>query len=111
MSVGWVAVRDTPGPSRVPRVHRSPANRAPHPAAPPPAAPGPPRVAPLARRTAFGPAVAEAARVAGAVPPEQLPYLQRRQAWDPVTRTWDDTAYDEPEQPAGEPVQWLWLLH
>ncbi len=69
------------------------------------------RVAHLARRTGFGAAVAEALRAAPPVQPEELPYLQRRKAWDPVTRTWDDSAYDEPEQPAGEPVQWLWLLH
>ncbi|MGW4034574.1 hypothetical protein ACWEFL_35655, partial [Streptomyces sp. NPDC004838] len=29
--------------------------------------------------------------------------------WDPVTRTWQDEAYDMPELPHGEPVQWLWL--
>ncbi|WP_328913784.1 MULTISPECIES: glycosyltransferase [unclassified Streptomyces] len=69
------------------------------------------RVLHLARRTGFGAAVEEAARVAAPLTAEQLPYLARRSGWDPASRTWNDDAYDEPEQPHGEPVQWLWLLH
>ncbi|MFC4033844.1 glycosyltransferase [Streptomyces polygonati] len=69
------------------------------------------RVLHLARRTGFGAAVEEAARVAAPLTAEQLPYLQRRSGWDPVSRSWNDDVYDEPEQPHGEPVQWLWLLH
>ncbi|MEU6853182.1 glycosyltransferase [Actinacidiphila alni] len=69
------------------------------------------RVLHLARRTGFGAAVEEAARAAAPLSAEQLPYLARRSGWDPVNRTWNDDAYDEPEQPHGDPVQWLWLLH
>ncbi|GAA2638493.1 glycosyltransferase [Streptomyces vastus] len=69
------------------------------------------RVLHLARRTGFGQAVDEAARTAGALTPDDLPYLKRPSGWDPVTRTWRDDAYDMPELPYGEPVQWLWLLH
>ncbi|MFE1909026.1 glycosyltransferase family 2 protein [Streptomyces gardneri] len=69
------------------------------------------RVLHLARRTGFGTAVEEAARTAPALGPEDLPYLKRPSGWDPVSRTWDDDAYDLPELPHGEPVQWLWLLH
>lgn len=69
------------------------------------------RVLHLARRSGFGTAVDEAARTATAPTPEQLPYLKRPSGWDPVTRTWHDEAYDMPELPYGEPVQWLWLLH
>ncbi|WP_127355055.1 glycosyltransferase family 2 protein [Actinacidiphila soli] len=69
------------------------------------------RVLHLARRSGFGAAVDEAAHAAGPVPPEQLPYLQRRSGWDPVSRSWNDDVYDQPEQPHGEPVHWLWLLH
>ncbi|UCM88397.1 glycosyltransferase [Streptomyces marincola] len=69
------------------------------------------RVLHLARRSGFGSAVAEAARTAPVLTPEELPYLKRRSAWDPVTRTWDTSTYDLPELPFGEPVQWLWLLH
>ncbi|OKI84598.1 family 2 glycosyl transferase [Streptomyces sp. CB02414] len=69
------------------------------------------RVLHLARRTGFGQAVEEAVRVAPALTPEDLPYLRRPSGWDPVTRTWRDDAYDLPELPHGEPVQWLWLLH
>ncbi|MYS21614.1 Glycosyltransferase, GT2 family, partial [Streptomyces sp. DvalAA-14] len=69
------------------------------------------RVLHLARRTGFGAAVEEAARVAVPLTAEDLPYLQRRSGWDPVSRTWNDDVYDEPAQPHGEPVQWLWLLH
>ncbi|MFF5639602.1 glycosyltransferase family 2 protein [Streptomyces sp. NPDC012825] len=69
------------------------------------------RVLHLARRTGFGAAVEEAARTAPALGPEDLPYLKRPSGWDPVSRTWNDEAYDLPELPHGEPVQWLWLLH
>ncbi|MGW6861984.1 glycosyltransferase family 2 protein [Streptomyces xanthophaeus] len=69
------------------------------------------RVLHLARRTGFGAAVEEAARTAGTLTPEDLPYLKRPSGWDPVSRTWRDDAYDLPELPHGEPVQWLWLLH
>ncbi|GGK95387.1 glycosyltransferase family 2 protein [Streptomyces flaveus] len=69
------------------------------------------RVLHLARRTGFGQAVDEAARTAGALTPDDLPYLKRPSGWDPVTRTWRDDTYDMPELPYGEPVQWLWLLH
>lgn len=69
------------------------------------------RVLHLARRTGFGAAVDEAARTAGTLTPEDLPYLKRPSGWDPVSRTWRDDAYDLPELPHGEPVQWLWLLH
>ncbi|MEU2395867.1 glycosyltransferase family 2 protein [Streptomyces sp. NPDC007369] len=69
------------------------------------------RVLHLARRTGFGAAVDEAARSAGTLTPEDLPYLKRPSGWDPVSRTWRDDAYDLPELPHGEPVQWLWLLH
>nr|WSW45536.1 glycosyltransferase family 2 protein [Streptomyces sp. NBC_01001] len=69
------------------------------------------RVLHLARRTGFGAAVDEAARTAGTLSPEDLPYLKRPSGWDPVSRTWHDDAYDLPELPHGEPVQWLWLLH
>ncbi|MFV0129599.1 glycosyltransferase [Streptomyces sp. HMX112] len=69
------------------------------------------RVLHLARRTGFGAAVEEAARTAPVLGPEELPYLRRPSGWDPVSRTWHDDAYDLPEQPHGEPVQWLWLLH
>ncbi|MFJ3840521.1 glycosyltransferase family 2 protein [Streptomyces sp. NPDC090054] len=69
------------------------------------------RVLHLARRTGFGAAVDEAARTAGVLTPEDLPYLKRPSGWDPVSRTWRDDAYDLPEHPHGEPVQWLWLLH
>ncbi|MFJ3903432.1 glycosyltransferase family 2 protein [Streptomyces sp. NPDC090025] len=72
---------------------------------------GPDRVLHLARRTGFGTAVEEAARTAPVLGPEELPYLKRPSGWDPVTRTWQDDAYDLPELPHGEPVQWLWLLH
>ncbi|GAA3625779.1 glycosyltransferase [Streptomyces chitinivorans] len=72
---------------------------------------GPDRVLHLARRTGFGAAVGEAARTAPVLGPEDLPYLKRPSGWDPVTRTWRDDAYDMPELPYGEPVQWLWLLH
>ncbi|MEU3979777.1 glycosyltransferase [Streptomyces sp. NPDC026672] len=65
----------------------------------------------LARRTGFGQAVEEANRLAPVLTPEDLPYLKRPSGWDPVTRTWRDDAYDMPELPHGEPVQWLWLLH
>ncbi|GAA2191491.1 glycosyltransferase [Streptomyces bangladeshensis] len=65
----------------------------------------------LARRTGFGQAVEEASRTAPVLTPEDLPYLKRPSGWDPVTRTWRDDAYDLPELPHGEPVQWLWLLH
>ncbi|MFJ3672403.1 glycosyltransferase [Streptomyces sp. NPDC090106] len=65
----------------------------------------------LARRTGFGQAVEEANRSAPLLTPEELPYLKRPSGWDPVTRTWRDDAYDLPELPHGEPVQWLWLLH
>ncbi|MCB5166331.1 glycosyltransferase family 2 protein [Streptomyces bambusae] len=69
------------------------------------------RVVHLARRTGFGAAVDEAARTAPVLTPEDLPYLKRPSGWDPVSRTWRDDAYDLPELPHGEPVQWLWLLH
>ncbi|MFF3651814.1 glycosyltransferase [Streptomyces sp. NPDC002181] len=69
------------------------------------------RVLHLARRTGFGAAVDEAARTAGTLTPEDLPYLKRPSGWDPVSRTWRDDAYDLPELPHGDPVQWLWLLH
>ncbi|MFE5833500.1 glycosyltransferase [Streptomyces sp. NPDC056508] len=69
------------------------------------------RVLHLARRTGFGAAVEEAARTAPVLGPEDLPYLKRPSGWDPVNRTWNDEAYDLPELPHGEPVQWLWLLH
>ncbi|MEV7420612.1 glycosyltransferase [Streptomyces sp. NPDC089919] len=69
------------------------------------------RVLHLARRTGFGAAVDEAVRIAGTLTPEELPYLKRPSGWDPVSRTWNDDAYDLPELPHGEPVQWLWLLH
>ncbi|MCX4526154.1 MULTISPECIES: glycosyltransferase family 2 protein [unclassified Streptomyces] len=69
------------------------------------------RVLHLARRTGFGAAVDEAVRGAGTPTPEDLPYLKRPSGWDPVSRTWRDDAYDLPELPYGEPVQWLWLLH
>ncbi|MFD9410961.1 glycosyltransferase family 2 protein [Streptomyces sp. NPDC059989] len=69
------------------------------------------RVLHLARRTGFGTAVDESARTAGTLTPEDLPYLKRPSGWDPVSRTWRDDAYDVPELPHGEPVQWLWLLH
>ncbi|TKA10098.1 glycosyltransferase family 2 protein [Actinacidiphila oryziradicis] len=69
------------------------------------------RVLHLARRSGFGAAVDEAVRAAGPVPIEQLPYLVRQSGWDPVSRTWNDDAYDQPEHPHGEPVHWLWLLH
>ncbi|MFJ6797897.1 glycosyltransferase [Streptomyces sp. NPDC091268] len=69
------------------------------------------RVLHLARRTGFGAAVDEAARTAGTLTPEDLPYLKRPSGWDPVSRTWRDDTYDLPELPHGEPVQWLWLLH
>ncbi|MFD9522189.1 glycosyltransferase family 2 protein [Streptomyces sp. NPDC059979] len=65
----------------------------------------------LARRTGFGTAVDEATRTAGTLTPEDLPYLKRPSGWDPVSRTWRDDAYDLPDLPHGEPVQWLWLLH
>jgi GT2 family glycosyltransferase len=65
----------------------------------------------LARRTGFGQAVEEASRTAPVLTPEDLPYLKRPSGWDPVTRTWRDDAYDLPELPHGEPIQWLWLLH
>ncbi|MFD0294268.1 glycosyltransferase [Streptomyces sp. NPDC127118] len=69
------------------------------------------RVLHLARRTSFGTAVDEATRTAGVLTPEDLPYLKRPSSWDPVSRSWRDDAYDLPEMPHGEPVQWLWLLH
>ncbi|MEU5220987.1 glycosyltransferase [Streptomyces sp. NPDC020807] len=72
---------------------------------------GPDRVLHLARRTGFGAAVEEAARTAPVLGPDELPYLKRPSGWDPVSRTWNDDAYDLPELPHGEPVQWLWLLH
>ncbi|GAA2455446.1 glycosyltransferase family 2 protein [Streptomyces macrosporus] len=72
---------------------------------------GPDRVLHLARRTGFGAAVEEAVRTAPVPGPDDLPYLKRPSGWDPVTRTWRDDAYDMPELPHGEPVQWLWLLH
>jgi GT2 family glycosyltransferase len=69
------------------------------------------RVLHLARRTGFGQAVEECHRTAPVLTPEELPYLKRPSGWDPVTRSWRDDAYDLPELPHGEPVQWLWLLH
>ncbi|MGW4440704.1 glycosyltransferase [Streptomyces sp. NPDC004596] len=69
------------------------------------------RVLHLARRTGFGQAVEEATRVAPLLTPDELPYLRRPSGWDPVTRSWRDDAYDLPELPHGEPIQWLWLLH
>ncbi|MFF6881260.1 MULTISPECIES: glycosyltransferase [unclassified Streptomyces] len=69
------------------------------------------RVLHLARRTGFGQAVEECARTAPVLTPDELPYLKRPSGWDPVTRSWRDDAYDLPELPHGEPVQWLWLLH
>ncbi|MFD7923621.1 glycosyltransferase [Streptomyces sp. NPDC059740] len=69
------------------------------------------RVLHLARRTGFGTAVDEAHRSAPVLSPEDLPYLRRPSSWDPVSRTWRDEAYEMPELPHGEPVQWLWLLH
>ncbi|MCD9875451.1 glycosyltransferase family 2 protein [Streptomyces guryensis] len=69
------------------------------------------RVLHLARRTGFGQAVEEAERSAPVLTPDELPYLKRPSGWDPVTRSWRDDAYDLPELPHGEPVQWLWLLH
>lgn len=69
------------------------------------------RVLHLARRSGFGTAVAEAVRGAPVLGPEELPYLKRPSGWDPVNRTWRDDAYDMPELPHGEPIQWLWLLH
>ncbi|MEU8828535.1 glycosyltransferase family 2 protein [Streptomyces sp. NPDC048636] len=69
------------------------------------------RVLHLARRSGFGTAVAEAVRTAPVLGPEELAYLKRPSGWDPVNRTWRDDAYDLPELPHGEPVQWLWLLH
>ncbi|GAB2762849.1 glycosyltransferase family 2 protein [Streptomyces bullii] len=69
------------------------------------------RVLHLARRTGFGQAVEECNRTAPVLTPDELPYLKRPSGWDPVTRTWRDDAYDLPELPHGEPVQWLWLLH
>ncbi|KAK1181539.1 glycosyltransferase [Streptomyces sp. NBS 14/10] len=72
---------------------------------------GPDRVLHLARRSGFGTAVAEAVRSVEVLGPEELTYLKRPSGWDPVNRTWRDDAYDMPELPHGEPVQWLWLLH
>ncbi|OIJ90152.1 family 2 glycosyl transferase [Streptomyces colonosanans] len=69
------------------------------------------RVLHLARRTGFGQAVEEVGRTAALLTPDELPYLKRPSGWDPATRTWRDEAYDLPELPYGEPVQWLWLLH
>ncbi|SEC34142.1 Glycosyltransferase, GT2 family [Streptomyces sp. 2224.1] len=69
------------------------------------------RVLHLARRSGFGTAVDEAVRTAPELTPDDLPYLRRPSGWDPVSRTWRDEAYDMPELPHGEPVQWLWLLH
>ncbi|QOV37937.1 glycosyltransferase [Streptomyces ferrugineus] len=69
------------------------------------------RVLHLARRTGFGQAVEEANRTAPVLTPDELTYLKRPSGWDPVTRTWRDDAYDMPELPHGEPLQWLWLLH
>jgi len=65
----------------------------------------------LARRTGFGQAVEECHRAAPHLTPDELPYLKRPSGWDPATRSWRDDAYDMPELPHGEPVQWLWLLH
>lgn len=69
------------------------------------------RVLHLARRSGFGTAVDEAVRSAQVLTPEELPYLKRPSGWDPVSRSWRDDAYDLPDLPHGEPVQWLWLLH
>ncbi|MEU5272736.1 glycosyltransferase [Streptomyces hygroscopicus] len=69
------------------------------------------RVLHMARRSGFGTAVAEAVRTAPVLGPEELTYLKRPSSWDPVSRAWRDDAYDLPELPHGEPVQWLWLLH
>ncbi|MCQ6249849.1 glycosyltransferase family 2 protein [Streptomyces malaysiensis] len=69
------------------------------------------RVLHMARRSGFGTAVAEAVRTAPVLGPEELAYLKRPSGWDPVNRTWRDDAYDMPELPHGEPIQWLWLLH
>ncbi|MFF8387694.1 glycosyltransferase [Streptomyces kanasensis] len=69
------------------------------------------RVLHLARRTGFGAAVDEAVRSVPVLGPDDLPYLKRPSGWDPASRTWRDDAYDQPELPHGEPVQWLWLLH
>ncbi|MFF1381430.1 glycosyltransferase [Streptomyces sp. NPDC058308] len=69
------------------------------------------RVLHLARRAGFGTAVDEAVRTAEVLTPEELPYLKRPSGWDPVSRSWRDDAYDLPDLPHGEPVQWLWLLH
>ncbi|MEU9113122.1 glycosyltransferase [Streptomyces sp. NPDC048483] len=69
------------------------------------------RVLHLARRSGFGTAVDEAVRTAPVLTPDDLAYLRRPSGWDPVSRTWRDDAYDMPELPHGEPVQWLWLLH
>lgn len=69
------------------------------------------RVLHLARRTGFGQAVEEATRTVPVLTPDDLSYLRRPSSWDPVTRSWRDDAYDLPELPHGEPVQWLWLLH
>ncbi|WP_438487670.1 glycosyltransferase [Streptomyces sp. S186] len=69
------------------------------------------RVLHLARRSGFGTAVDEAVRAAPVLGPDDLAYLRRPSGWDPVSRTWHDEAYDMPELPHGEPVQWLWLLH
>ncbi|MEU4204806.1 glycosyltransferase family 2 protein [Streptomyces sp. NPDC026294] len=69
------------------------------------------RVLHLARRSGFGTAVDEAVRTAPVLGPDDLPYLRRPSGWDPVGRTWRDDAYDLPELPHGDPVQWLWLLH
>ncbi|MFI1419371.1 glycosyltransferase [Streptomyces sp. NPDC020731] len=65
----------------------------------------------LARRTGFGQAVEKCNRSAPHLTPDDLPYLKRPSGWDPVTRSWRDDAYDLPDLPHGEPVQWLWLLH
>ncbi|WP_415952649.1 glycosyltransferase [Streptomyces sp. KLOTTS4A1] len=72
---------------------------------------GPDRVLHLARRSGFGTAVDEAVHTTAVLTPEDLPYLKRPSGWDPVSRTWHDEAYELPELPYGEPVQWLWLLH
>ncbi|MBB1258409.1 glycosyltransferase family 2 protein [Streptomyces alkaliterrae] len=72
---------------------------------------GPDRVLHLARRSGFGTAVDEAVRTAPVLSPDDLPYLKRPSAWDPVSKTWDLDAYDIPELPHGEPIHWLWLLH
>ncbi|WP_217143000.1 glycosyltransferase family 2 protein [Streptomyces sp. AC627_RSS907] len=69
------------------------------------------RVLHLARRTGFGQAVEEAVRATPVLTPDDLSYLRRPSSWDPVTRAWRDDAYDLPDLPHGEPVQWLWLLH